>query len=196
GPVDYLIYLSCFETTRQVDESRVGDWPPLDQPGELPVRARDDPTLAQYRVTHSEPVIRAARIDRRLGILPSLTQWCGKRADRKYKVRTDRAGDHGSSLGRNRRVQSEQSIPRRNVKLPSDPNQREPLPHQEAIAKLGVANGSGRTARVVEERDQRLSAAVGDLNQGGSIASIRLFRSEDVQIGGKLYLATLTARSF
>src|SRR5262249_23037614 len=117
-------------------------------------------------------------------------------ADRKYKVRTDRAGDHGSSLGRNRRVQSEQSISRRNVKLPSDPNQREPLPHQEAIAKLGVANGSGRTARVVEERDQRLSAAVGDLNQGGSIASIRLFRSEDVQIGGKLYLATLTARSF
>src|SRR5262245_12910892 len=109
-----------------------------------------------------------------------MAQRCGKSSNGKYEVRAYRASNDASGLGCDGGVESEEIVARRNVKLPADPDEREPLAHQEAIAKLRVIARGGRAARVVEERDQRFAAAIWNLHQRRPIASIRLFWSKDI----------------
>ncbi len=92
GAVDYLIDFSRLETTLQINESGIRDQLALNQPGELPVLARNDAPLAQDGIAHGQLVIRAAWIDRRLGILPPDAQ------AKQYKFEQETRSRSGQAL--------------------------------------------------------------------------------------------------
>jgi hypothetical protein len=90
------------------------------------------------------------------------------------------------------RVEPEELGNRGNVVLPAEPDQREPVAHQKAVAQVGgrhrVAAPGGTP---VEITHHRLATPVGDLHQGGTVAPPRIDRAQDVEIGRVLHPAVL-----
>jgi hypothetical protein len=79
--------------------------------------------------------------------------------------------------------------PPRDVPLPSHPEQREALAHERAVAELGVRRGIGRSARLLEGRQQRLAPAIADLVEEPPVAPRGVDWLQHVEVRAGLHLA-------
>src|SRR5471030_2553744 len=67
---------------------------------------------------------------------------------------------------------------------------------EEAVAKVAFVVRIGRPAGAVEDAQHAFAAAVRNLKQHRAVSGARIFRFEDVDVGGELDLAFRIARSF
>ena len=79
--------------------------------------------------------------------------------------------------------------------MPTNPNESEALAHQEAIAEFGINTRGSGPSGMVEEGHESFSAAIGNLDKGSSVTSIRVLGAEDIEVRRKLYCTVVVARS-
>ena len=75
----------------------------------------------------------------------------------------------------------------RRIELPADPEQREALRHQEAVAHLCVGGRIEAAGCLVVEREHPFAAAVRDLVQHRAVPALDLFRLEQKEVRRELH---------
>ena len=109
-------------------------------------------------------------------------------------VAPDQPRDRAAVLGRDRDLQAQRARRGRHVKLPADPDEREPLPQQKAVAKVGRRRGIGGEAAAVEEAERRLSAPVADVDEHDAAAPGGVLRPKQHEGGRGLHEAVSAPR--
>src|SRR5207247_9550057 len=85
------------------------------------------------------------------------------------------------------RIRADRSFAIRNVELPAQPEQREALFQQKAIAQLGLGFGIEAAGGEVEETEQALAPAVGDFIENRSVSTAGVFWFDQIEIRGGLH---------
>jgi len=176
---------------------------------EAPARSRNQLTLCNRVVTHGHDVLGAVGIDWRVRFVIAIGDRRSLRALVRDEIAAHQARDAppvpghapagvGTTLrvskGCDRHLHAHRARPFRHVPLPSHPEEREALPHQRAVAELGVACRVGGSGGLLKRREHRLAPAVADLVEQPAVAAARVDRFQHVEVGGRLHLATRIPR--
>ncbi len=101
----------------------------------------------------------------------------------------------GAAIGPgHRRVQPQQPRLARDVELPADPDQRERQPREQPIAEVVAAGRIEAPGGAREVRQQRLAAAIADLEQRRRATRRRAARPQHHEVGRRLHTSALVAR--
>src|SRR5207244_98571 len=77
-------------------------------------------------------------------------------------------------IDRDGRVQPYQAVAVWNAELPPDPDKRETMLHEEAVAEISFRRGVGNLRPTVDVLNDVLPAAIEHIKQGGAVATRRL----------------------
>ncbi len=159
---------------------------------ERPLIFRDRRSLAVGKIADGQTVARIVRVrDRVLLAADAPDDQVTDRLEvgllRQGEVRAHEAGHPGSG----RRVEAQQSFGVAGVELPAEPDQREALTHQEAVAEVRLLGRIDRAASLIEQGKHALAAAVRDLHQQRPVALRRILRTEHVEVRGEGDLSPL-----
>ena len=183
GGVDDLVDLSGLELRGHRHARPIGR--------ERPLIARNDPARSFNRVAHRQHVVRGVRIDDGVrGVIAVGERMIGFPLG-DDEVAPHQAADRPPVVGGDRRVHAK---PVRGVELPAHPEQREALPHQEAVAHLRRRARVDASGRVVEEAQHPLPAAIGHLVEDGAVAARDVFRLDEEEVRGELHFPGGVAR--
>ena len=85
-------------------------------------------------------------------------------------------------IDRDGRVQPHQAVAVWNAELPPDPDKRETMLHEEAVAEISFRRGVGNLRPTVDVLNDVLPAAIEHIEQGGAVATRRLLRRQHIEI--------------
>src|SRR5262249_6580309 len=155
----------------------------------LPSVSRNGARCAEESVTHDQRVRRAGWVERRIAGRVGSTAHIAERAGRIGRIRSERRryppGDWFSLIKRGRRIERHQAAASWNIELPSDPDERVALPHEEAVAEIRIGGRVEHPRCAVEIVKDVLAPSVEDGEQHGAICARGVLRSKDVEIGRK-----------
>jgi hypothetical protein len=112
-----------------------------------------------------------------------------------HEIRPHKSGDRAAVLLRGGRLETDQPGGLSNVPLPADPCHRRAPAHQEPVADLLRGRGVRRAASAVHQREDSLSAAIGDFEKKRPARSRRVLRLQDVEVRRELDLPRRVPRS-
>src|SRR5947208_10954740 len=79
----------------------------------------------------------------------------------------------------NRHIRAKYAFAVRDIELPSNPEESEPLFKQESIAEIGVILRIRTSRSEIKERQHAFISAIGYFVQHGTIAAARIFRFDE-----------------
>ena len=190
GPVHHLVDPVRLEPAVQVHRAVVGDHRAVLDPAEAPLVARDDFPLVLDPVAHGQHVDGVVRVLDPVGPVVAVGERVviGSAAD--HEVGPHQPLDGGAvRVGRDRRVHPHaERVVVGDVPLPAQPEEREPVPHQEPVAEVRLGRGGEAPLGHVEVAEHPLAPAVVDLVQQGAPALFHDLGADQVEVGGHLHL--------
>ena len=149
--------------------------------------ARQLPLVARDRGRRAlDPVADGQRVPRRRGIARRVAAQISDREFRTPRIGRERRADDTGHAGRRRHVDPDRAVALRHVELPADPHDREALPHQQAVAELGVRRQVAGRGGAVESGEDGPAAAVDDVDERDAVPVGRVLRLEDREVGAEL----------
>ncbi len=199
-PVDHFVDLPRLEASREMDKPRVGHRLAIHDAGKLPVLARDQPAAGQRRLAHGQHVGRIVGIGHRIlgaadGAGDDVRQWMLFHLLGHHEIRAHQARD-GRAIRRagDRRVEPQGAGILRRVKLPADPDQGHPAAQQKLVAEFLRRRRVRCSLGALKQAHDAFAAAIRDFHQRSAAAARRIFRPQDVNVGGKLDFSGSVAR--
>ena len=192
--VDDLVDLAGLELRRHIHARCIRNRFAFVVAREPPLAPRHDPARPLDRVAHGQHVVGRIGIEHGVGAMLAIGQRVIGFLLGHDEVAAHEPANRAAVLGRGRRIDADQTLPLRHVELPADPQQREALAHQEAVAHLGGRGRIEAAARVVEESEHAFAAAIGDLIEHRAVAAPDRLRLDHVEVGRELDLARRVSR--
>ena len=184
GSVDDFVNLPRLEAAGQIHASAV----------QFPFALRDEAARPFDRVAHGERVGGIVRVGDRVGDVIAIGERRVERHLRDNHLAADDAHDRLAVVCGDGRIDADEALALRRIELPADPEQREALLHQEAVAHLCFGRRIEAARRLVVEAEHPFAAAVRDLVQHGAVAAFDLFRLDQKEVRRELHAPARVSR--
>ena len=193
--VDDVVDLVRLEASFEVDAGRiVDDRAVVVAAGEAPALARNHAPRLVHAVADGQDVAGIVRVGHRVGDVAPVRERAvvGELVDDHLAPHQPR--DRIPAVGGHRRVQPHLAIADRHVELPAEPEQREAVLEQEAVAHLRRRPRVAAAGGVVEVAEHPLPAAVRHLVEDGAVAAPGVLRLQQEEVRPELHHPALVAR--